>query len=123
MIFFGFQVLMPFFYVHSDDEDKKPEDADYTVDILTRCMVHKDELGKKFTKIVPLKDPGEAAVVSVPLSKVSLLVLYVVCGFPYMESLYVPYHLIISIGPYFENCVHYFSFLKIFTSYVLFFFF
>nr|GMC81398.1 DExH-box ATP-dependent RNA helicase DExH9 [Ipomoea batatas] len=56
-----------------DDEDKKPEDANYTVDILTRCMVHKDELGKKSTKIVPLKDPGEAAVVSVPLSKIDSL--------------------------------------------------
>lgn len=84
---------MQLFYVHSDDEDKKPEDANYTVDILTRCMVHKDELGKKSTKIVPLKDPGEAAVVSVPLSKVSFLVLLccmwislygtIICGIPF----------------------------------------
>ncbi|VFQ89627.1 unnamed protein product [Cuscuta campestris] len=59
---------------HSEDDvDKKPEDADYTVDILTRCVVHKDDLGKRSTKVVPLKSPGEAAVVSVPLSKIESL--------------------------------------------------
>lgn len=36
-------------------------------------MVRKDKLGKKSVKIVPLKEPGEPIVVSVPLSKVKFL--------------------------------------------------
>ncbi|CAH9111761.1 unnamed protein product [Cuscuta epithymum] len=59
---------------HSEDDiDKKPEDANYSVDILTRCVVHKDELGKKTSKVVPLKDSGEAAVASIPLSRIESL--------------------------------------------------
>ena len=56
---------------NSDDINKSPEDANYTVDILTRCAVSRDELSKKTIKIVPLKDPGEPVVVSVPVSQVS----------------------------------------------------
>ncbi|XP_076946551.1 DExH-box ATP-dependent RNA helicase DExH9-like isoform X2 [Bidens hawaiensis] len=56
-----------------DDVDKRPEDANYTVDVLTRCVVSKDELSKKTIKIIPLKDPGEPAVVSVPISQANNL--------------------------------------------------
>lgn len=54
-----------------DDANRKPEDADYTVDVLTRCVVSKDGIGKKTIKIVPFKEPGEPVVVSVPLSQAS----------------------------------------------------
>ncbi|XP_076903079.1 DExH-box ATP-dependent RNA helicase DExH9-like [Bidens hawaiensis] len=56
-----------------DDVDKRPEDANYTVDILTRCAVSRDELSKKKIKIIPLKEPGEPAVVSVPISQANNL--------------------------------------------------
>lgn len=49
--------------------NKKPEDASYTVDILTRCRVHKDEIAKKTVRILPLKEPGEPAVISIPISQ------------------------------------------------------
>ncbi|KAK4476808.1 hypothetical protein RD792_015968 [Penstemon davidsonii] len=58
--------------VSEDDANKKPEDASYTVDVLTRCRVHKDELGKKTVKILPLKEPGEPAIDS--LSSIRLLI-------------------------------------------------
>lgn len=56
-----------------DDANKSPEDANYTVDILTRCTVSKDELSKKTIKIVPLKERGEPVVVSVPISQIDNL--------------------------------------------------
>ncbi|CAO2828606.1 unnamed protein product [Amaranthus hypochondriacus] len=56
--------------ISEDEESKKPEDASYTVDVLTRCMVSREDGGRKTTKIVPLKDRGEPIVVSVPLSQV-----------------------------------------------------
>ncbi|KAE8709192.1 putative disease resistance protein [Hibiscus syriacus] len=70
-------VLMDFHRVKSiieaDDANKRPEDASYALDILTRCNVSKDGVGKKTIKIVPLKEPGEPLVVSVPLSQVTSL--------------------------------------------------
>ncbi|XP_022723216.1 DExH-box ATP-dependent RNA helicase DExH9 [Durio zibethinus] len=69
-------VLMDFHRVKSaieDDASRRPEDASYALDILTRCAVSKDGLGKKQIKIVPLKEPGEPLVVSVPLSQVTSL--------------------------------------------------
>ncbi|CAI9287231.1 unnamed protein product [Lactuca saligna] len=56
-----------------DDANKSPEDANYSVDILTRCAVSKDELSKKTIKIVPLKSPGEPVVVSVLVSQIDNL--------------------------------------------------
>lgn len=56
-----------------DDANKKPEDANYTIDVLTRCIVQKDEVGRKTVKIVQLKDAGEPAVVSLPLSQIDSL--------------------------------------------------
>ncbi|KAL3515766.1 hypothetical protein ACH5RR_022668 [Cinchona calisaya] len=56
-----------------DNANKKPEDASYTVDILTRCIVRKDEVGKRTIKIVHLKDPGEPAVISLPLTQIDSL--------------------------------------------------
>ncbi|KAL6501313.1 Exosome RNA helicase MTR4 [Orobanche hederae] len=56
-----------------DDANKKPEDADYTVDVLTRCRVHKDEIAKKTIRILPLKEPGEPAVISLPISQIDSL--------------------------------------------------
>ncbi|KAI3903400.1 hypothetical protein MKW98_032054, partial [Papaver atlanticum] len=52
-----------------DDSRRKPEDAYYNVHVLTKCVVCKDENGKKSIKIVPLKDQGGPVVVSVPLSQ------------------------------------------------------
>ncbi|CAK9146412.1 unnamed protein product [Ilex paraguariensis] len=56
-----------------DDANKQPEYANYTVDVLTRCAVRRDELAKKTIKIVPLKEPGEPVVVSIPLSQIDNL--------------------------------------------------
>ncbi|XP_057797890.1 DExH-box ATP-dependent RNA helicase DExH9-like isoform X2 [Salvia miltiorrhiza] len=56
-----------------DDSNKKPEDVSYTVDILTRCRVHKDEISKKTIRVVPLKESGEPAVVSIPISQIDSL--------------------------------------------------
>ena len=50
--------------------DRRPEDSDYTVDVLTRCSVSKDSSGKKTMKIIPLKERGEPVVISLPLSQV-----------------------------------------------------
>ncbi|KAK6121271.1 hypothetical protein DH2020_044974 [Rehmannia glutinosa] len=55
-----------------DDANKKPEDANYTVDVLTRCRVHKDEIAKKTMRILPLKEPGEPAIDS--LSSIRLVI-------------------------------------------------
>ncbi|KMT07897.1 hypothetical protein BVRB_6g145930 [Beta vulgaris subsp. vulgaris] len=52
------------------EESKRPEDASYTLDVLARCMVSREGEGKRTTRIVPLKDPGEPIVVSVPLSQI-----------------------------------------------------
>ncbi|CAH2047427.1 unnamed protein product [Thlaspi arvense] len=56
-----------------DDDNRRPEDANYTVDVLTRCMVSKDSVGKKKIKAVPFKERGEPVVVSVPLSQIKSL--------------------------------------------------
>ncbi|XP_050209869.1 DExH-box ATP-dependent RNA helicase DExH9 [Mercurialis annua] len=56
-----------------DDASKKPEDSNYTVDVLTRCVVSKDGLAKKSIKTVPLKEPGEPLVVSIPISEIASL--------------------------------------------------
>lgn len=53
-----------------DEANKKPEDASYSVDVLTRCMVSREGGGKRTTKIIPLKEPGEPFVVSIPLSQI-----------------------------------------------------
>ncbi|KAJ4846922.1 ATP-dependent RNA helicase mtr4 [Turnera subulata] len=59
--------------VSEDDASKKPKDANYTVDVLTRCLVSKDGVAKKKIKIVPLKEQGEPLVVSVPISQIHSL--------------------------------------------------
>lgn len=56
-----------------DDANRKPEDANYTVDVLTRCVASKNEVGKKTIKVVPLKGPGEPVVVSVSISQIDSL--------------------------------------------------
>ncbi|KAF0888097.1 hypothetical protein E2562_010805 [Oryza meyeriana var. granulata] len=63
-------VTINFERVKTHGEDKRPEDSDYTVDVLTRCSVSKDKSGKKIMKIVPLKDHGEPVVISLPLSQI-----------------------------------------------------
>ncbi|KAK9165148.1 hypothetical protein Scep_000339 [Stephania cephalantha] len=52
----------------SKDDDNKIEEANYTVDVLTRCVVSKDAVGNKSMQIVPLKYHGEPVVVSLPIS-------------------------------------------------------
>ncbi|CAJ2634911.1 unnamed protein product [Trifolium pratense] len=59
--------------VSEDDASIKPEDASYKVDILTRCVVRKDKLGKKSVEIVPLKEHGEPIVVSIPISQINTI--------------------------------------------------
>lgn len=59
-----------------DDAVKKPEDSNYTVDVLTRCVVSTNGVAKKTLKIVPLKEPGEPGVVSVSISQVKCLILF-----------------------------------------------
>ncbi|KAK9287297.1 hypothetical protein L1049_015710 [Liquidambar formosana] len=56
-----------------DDASRKPEDANYTVDVLTRCAVSKNEVGKKTIQIVPYKQQGEPVVVSVPITQIDSL--------------------------------------------------
>ena len=60
----------------ADDASRKPEDSDFMVDVLTRCAVNRDGVGKKIIKIIPLKEPGEPVVVSVSISQVSCMVLF-----------------------------------------------
>ncbi|OVA01159.1 Helicase [Macleaya cordata] len=55
-----------------DDASRKPEDATYKVDVLTRCVVSMDGDSKRSIKIVPLKERGEPVVVSVPISQANL---------------------------------------------------
>ncbi|PON66615.1 ATP-dependent RNA helicase Ski [Parasponia andersonii] len=56
-----------------DDASTKPEDSNFIVDVLTRCAVNRDGIGKKIIKIIPLKEPGEPIVVSVSLSQINSL--------------------------------------------------
>ncbi|AQL02687.1 DExH-box ATP-dependent RNA helicase DExH9 [Zea mays] len=63
-------IIINFEKVKSHGEDKRPEDSDYTVDVLTRCSVTKDNSGKKTMKVVPLKARGEPVVVSLSLSQI-----------------------------------------------------
>ncbi|GJN20019.1 hypothetical protein PR202_gb07342 [Eleusine coracana subsp. coracana] len=64
-------VIINFEKVKSHGEDRRPEDSDYTVDVLTRCSVSKDSSGKKTMKTIPLKERGEPVVVSLPLSQIN----------------------------------------------------
>ncbi|KAK4257491.1 hypothetical protein QN277_007070 [Acacia crassicarpa] len=59
--------------VSGDNASIKPEDANYTVDVLTRCMVRKEKFGKKIVKIVPIKELGEPVIVSVPISQINTM--------------------------------------------------
>ncbi|KAM0903507.1 hypothetical protein ACQ4PT_018607 [Festuca glaucescens] len=63
-------IIINFEKVKSNGEDRRPEDYDYTVDVLTRCSVNKDISGKKIMKIIPLKSRGEPVVISLPLSQI-----------------------------------------------------
>ncbi|KAJ3672631.1 hypothetical protein LUZ60_007352 [Juncus effusus] len=63
-------VIINFEQVKKAGQDKKPEDSDYTVHILTRCFSNKESDGKKINKIIPLNQPGDPVVVSVPLSQI-----------------------------------------------------
>ena len=65
-----------FLICDSDDVSRKPEDADYTVDVLTRCTVSRDGVLKKTIKIVSLKEPGEPVVVTVPISQAKSIILF-----------------------------------------------
>ena len=61
------------FLIHADDADVRPEDAQYTIDILTKCRANKDYSRGKIVQTVPLTEPGEPLVVAVPLSQVITL--------------------------------------------------
>ncbi|KAJ4776797.1 ATP-dependent RNA helicase [Rhynchospora pubera] len=66
-------VIINFNKVKRPGEDKKPEDSEYTVDILTRCASNKEAGAKPPAKIVPVNDPGEPVVISIPLSQINSL--------------------------------------------------
>ncbi|MED6207966.1 Exosome RNA helicase MTR4 [Stylosanthes scabra] len=69
-------LVINFERVKSNAEDNatiKAEDASYMVDVLTRCVVTKDKIGKKSVKIVPLKEPGQPLVVSVPITQINTI--------------------------------------------------
>ncbi|XP_020114954.1 DExH-box ATP-dependent RNA helicase DExH9 isoform X2 [Ananas comosus] len=66
-------VIINFERVKGQGEDRRPEESNYTVDILTRCSVDKEVGVKKATKIVPVNEHGEPLVVSLPLSQVDNL--------------------------------------------------
>ncbi|PKA61739.1 DEAD-box ATP-dependent RNA helicase ISE2, chloroplastic [Apostasia shenzhenica] len=66
-------IIVNFQKVNGHDEEKRPEDANYTVDVLTRCLVIKETGAKKSQKIVHLHKQGEPVVVSVPLSQIDTL--------------------------------------------------
>ncbi|XP_024172476.1 DExH-box ATP-dependent RNA helicase DExH9 [Rosa chinensis] len=57
--------------VSEDDAVKRPEDSNYTVDVLTRCLVDTNGVAKKTLKIVPLKELGEPVVVSISISQIN----------------------------------------------------
>ncbi|GLT34116.1 hypothetical protein SLA2020_086570 [Shorea laevis] len=59
--------------IHDDDASIRPENANYALNVLTRCVVTKDGVSKKTIKILPLKEHGEPLVVSIPLSQVGCL--------------------------------------------------
>uniref|UniRef100_A0ACD6A8A7 Uncharacterized protein n=1 Tax=Avena sativa TaxID=4498 RepID=A0ACD6A8A7_AVESA len=63
-------IIINFEKVKTNAEDRRPEDYDYTVDVLTRCSVNKEMSGKKIMKIIPLKARGEPVVISLPLSQI-----------------------------------------------------
>ncbi|XP_072969929.1 DExH-box ATP-dependent RNA helicase DExH9 [Typha angustifolia] len=66
-------VIINFERVKGQGEDKRLEEANYAVDILTRCSVNKEVGMKKSMKIVPLNERGEPVVISVPLTQVDNL--------------------------------------------------
>ncbi|GKV52707.1 hypothetical protein SLEP1_g59278, partial [Rubroshorea leprosula] len=54
---------------HDDDASIRPENANYALNVLTRCVVSKDGVSKKTIKILSLKEHGEPLIVSIPLSQ------------------------------------------------------
>ncbi|KAJ6818893.1 DExH-box ATP-dependent RNA helicase DExH9 [Iris pallida] len=66
-------VIINFERVKSPGEDRRPEYANYTVDVLTRCEINKEVGAKKSMKIVPLNEHGDPVVVSLPLSQIDSL--------------------------------------------------
>ncbi|KAG6499426.1 DExH-box ATP-dependent RNA helicase DExH9-like [Zingiber officinale] len=65
-------VILNFERVKGSAEDKRPEDANYKLDVLTRCAVNKGDM-KKSTRIIPLNERGESVVVPLPLLQVDSL--------------------------------------------------
>lgn len=66
-------IIINFQKIISPVEDKRTENSQYKIDVLTRCVVFKEAGAKKSIKIVHLKEQGEAAVISVPLSQIDSL--------------------------------------------------
>ncbi|MQL76175.1 hypothetical protein Taro_008572 [Colocasia esculenta] len=66
-------VIINFEKVKSLSEGGRPEDADYVLHVLARCVVNKDIVVKKSIKVVPLNENGEPIVVSLPLSRINSL--------------------------------------------------
>ncbi|GLT90720.1 hypothetical protein SLE2022_086390 [Rubroshorea leprosula] len=58
--------------IHDDDASIRPENANYALNVLTRCVVSKDGVSKKTIKILPLKEHGEPLIVSIPLSQANV---------------------------------------------------
>ncbi|KAL5699123.1 RNA helicase [Ranunculus cassubicifolius] len=54
-----------------DDTSTKADKSKYIVDVLTRCVVSKDDVSMKSIKIIPLAEIGEPAVVSLPSTQIA----------------------------------------------------
>lgn len=59
--------------VHAEDVNVRPENAQYTIDVLTKCRTNKDNGQIKFVKTVPWGESGEPLVVALPLSQIDSL--------------------------------------------------
>ncbi|ONK56818.1 uncharacterized protein A4U43_C10F13320 [Asparagus officinalis] len=67
-------VIIDFERLKSPGGDKRPEDSDYTVVVLLKCMINKETGAKKPVKIVPLDEKnGEPTIISLPLSEIDSL--------------------------------------------------
>lgn len=84
-----------------EDAVKKPEDSNYIVDVLTRCVVSTNGAGKRTLKIVPLKEPGEPVVVSISISQVIYL---------YFSSVFIYKYI------YFASSFHFLGFFCLLIS-------
>ncbi|KAH9318432.1 hypothetical protein KI387_020201, partial [Taxus chinensis] len=69
----NFEKVNGSFKVHAEDVDVRPEDSQYTIDILTKCSANKDNGPGNVVKTVAWTGSGEPLVVALPLSQIDSL--------------------------------------------------